>query len=50
MNFSVGAISPFYSSNESGQAVQLHGKKKTGLTPSHFKNLKNINRSALGNA
>jgi AraC-like DNA-binding protein len=24
-------------------------KKMTGLTPSHFKNLKNINRSALGN-
>jgi len=25
-------------------------KKMTGLTPSHFKNLKNINRRALGNA
>ena len=25
-------------------------KKMTGLNPSHFKNLKNINRSALGNA
>jgi AraC-like DNA-binding protein len=25
-------------------------KKMTGLTPSHFKNLKNINHSALGNA
>jgi len=24
-------------------------KKMTGLTPSHFKNLKNINRRALGN-